>query len=1228
LNSQTTSILNQALQNRILILDGAMGTLIQKHQLREEDFRGTLLTDHPKDLRGNNDLLVLTRPDIISEIHLQYLQAGADIIETNTFNANKISLADYNLEYLASELNTAGARLARAAADIYTQKTPHKPRFVAGSIGPTNRTASLSPDVNDPGYRNVVFDLLVDTFSEQILGLVAGGVDLLLVETVFDTLNCKAALFAIQKCIDQGMPPLPVMVSGTITDASGRTLSGQTAEAFYISVSHLPLLSVGFNCALGAQEMLPHIQTLSKLADCHVSAHPNAGLPNQFGGYDETPESMCEILREFAKEGLLNIVGGCCGTTPAHIEAFAQEMQKHKPRQLKARSTHTQLAGLEPLDIRPESNFINIGERANITGSIKFKKLILAEKYEEALSVVREQIDNGAQIIDINMDEGLLDGEKAMVRFLRLLAAEPDISRVPFMIDSSKWSVLEAGLKNVQGKSIVNSISLKDGPEAFLAKAKLIRRYGAAVVVMAFDEKGQAETAQRKFEICHRAYKLLVDELNFRPQDIIFDPNILAVATGMEEHNRFALYFLEALTLIKDAMPLVKISGGVSNLSFSFRGNQRVREAMHTVFLYHACRKGMDMGIVNAGMLDVYENIEPELLEAIEDVLFDRHPSATENLINLAGKYQNGPERENKIDLSWRQLEVTERLTHSLVKGLTDYIDQDTEEARQKFKSALEVIEGPLMKGMDKVGDLFGSGKMFLPQVVKSARVMKKAVAYLLPFIEAEKAHSPEKRAKGKILLATVKGDVHDIGKNIVGVVLACNNYEVLDLGVMVPTETIIETALQEKVDVIGLSGLITPSLEVMQEVALALEKRGLNLPLLIGGATTSRAHTAIKIAPLYQGPVVHVIDASRSVPTTGKLLSPEEAPLYISDIRNQYSQIRNQYQEKPQNIVPYTKAKTQGHQASLYTYPEPSFIGVKTLPSIQLADLVSYIDWTPFFSTWEIHGKFPRIFEDKQRGPQAKSLFADAQILLKKMVSSQALQAKVVLGIFPVQRTDDDLVLFSDKSCLNALGTLHFLRQQQENPDSKSAKSFLSLVDFFHPSLTTPQYIGAFALSTGQGLEDFIKPFQADHDDYQVIMAKALADRFAEALAEYTHALFRKEYLPYAPQENLTPEELISEKYSGIRPAPGYPACPDHTEKLTLFNLLNATQNTGIELTESLAMFPASSVCGLYLAHPESKYFSIGKLGKDQVENYAKRKGSDLPSLERWLAPWLGYTT
>lgn len=1221
-----TPRLEKALNERILILDGAMGTMIQRHKLTEEDFRGDLFKNHGKDLRGNNDLLVLTRPDIIGGIHREYLEAGADIIETNTFNANRISLADYAMEDQVVPINLAAAKLAKDAANEYTAKNPTRPRFVAGSIGPTNRPASLSPDVNDPGYRNVDFDTLVTIFAEQTHALIKGGVDILLVETVFDTLNCKAALFAIQKCYDEGAPRIPIMVSGTITDASGRTLSGQTPEAFYISIENAPLLSVGLNCALGASDMLPHIRALAKMAACRISAHPNAGLPNQFGGYDETPESMQKVLREFATEGLLNIVGGCCGTTPDHIKAIAQEMQNFKPRSLHTPKPITQLSGLEPLYIRAENNFVNIGERTNISGSIKFKKMILENRFEEALQVAREQVENGAQIIDINMDEGLLDGEAAMVKFLRLIAAEPEICKVPIMIDSSKWSVLEAGLKNVQGKSIVNSISLKDGEEAFLNKAKLIQRYGAAVVVMAFDEKGQAETAQRKLDICTRAYRLLVDTIDFAPQDIIFDPNILAIATGMDEHNQFAIYFLEALEKIKQTLPHVKISGGVSNLSFSFRGNQRVREAMHSVFLYYAAKRGMDMGIVNAGMLEVYENIEPDLLTAIEDVIFDKHPAATENLIQLAARFQGGKEKESKIDLAWRSLPVEERLAHALVKGITEYIDADTEEARLTFDSPISVIEGPLMRGMDRVGDLFGAGKMFLPQVVKSARVMKKAVAYLFPYIEAEKLKNPDQKAKGKILLATVKGDVHDIGKNIVGVVLACNNYDVVDLGVMVPTEAILDAAIKEKVDIIGLSGLITPSLEVMQEVAMAMERRGMKIPLIIGGATTSRAHTAIKIAPFYSGPVVHVIDASRSVPTVNKLLSEEDRNTYIAEIKKTYTQIREQYEEKPSNLIPYEKAKENSLKTKAYTYPKPSFTGVKVLDNYPLSELVPLIDWTPFFSTWEIHGKYPRIFEDAKRGEQARILFNDAQALLKKIVDAKALRARAVLGLFPVNRIEDDLYIQNPITPSETIATLHFLRQQAE---VAQGKPHLSLIDFFadHHIDTNDEYIGAFAVTTGEGLEELIKPFIADHDDYGVIMAKALADRLAEAMAERMHQLFRTEYLPYAKAETLTPDDLIAEKYQGIRPAPGYPACPDHTEKQTIFDLLSVPKHTGITLTESLAMYPASSVCGLYISHPDSRYFSVGKIGKDQVENYAKRKGMPVADMEKWLGPWLGYS-
>lgn len=1216
--------LTQALQKRILVLDGAMGTMIQRYRLSEEDYRGKQFADHPADLKGCNDLLVMTQPHIIQEIHKQYLEAGADILETNTFNANPISLLDYQLEHTTYEMNLAATQLARQVADEFTKKNPQKPRWVAGSIGPTNRPASLSPDVNNPGYRNVTFDDLVETFSIQARGLMDGGADLMLLETVFDTLNCKAGLYALHTVFKEKGYELPIMISGTITDASGRTLSGQTPEAFYISIAHGRPFSVGLNCALGAEQMRPHVKSIEKLAHCYVSAHPNAGLPNQFGAYDETPSTMCSLLTDFGKEGLLNIVGGCCGTTPEHIQAIAEAMVKIAPRKLREKKNITYLSGLEPLAITKESNFVNIGERTNITGSAKFKKLIKAGQYDEALSVAKEQIENGAQIIDINMDEGMLDSEKEMVHFLRLVATEPDISRVPIMIDSSKWSILEAGLKNLQGKGIVNSISLKDGEDAFLEKARKIQMYGSAVVVMAFDEQGQAETAQRKIEICTRSYRLLVDTLGFPPEDIIFDPNVLAIATGIEEHNRFGLNFIEACQGISQTLPFCHISGGVSNLSFSFRGNDKVREAIHSIFLYHATKVGMDMGIVNAGMLEVYEEIIPELKNKIEDVLFDRHPEATEKIVEYAESIKSDVKTEKKVDLAWRDNTVEERLSYSLVKGITDYIDQDTLEAMEKYQNPIRVIEEPLMAGMDRVGDLFGSGKMFLPQVVKSARVMKRSVSILLPYLEKEKEKNPSQKAKGKILLATVKGDVHDIGKNIVGVVLACNNYEVIDLGVMVPNEKILEVAEKEKVDLIGLSGLITPSLEVMIDFAAELQKKNWKIPLLIGGATTSKAHTAVKIAPMYSGPVVYVLDASRSVPTAGKLLNDKEQEEFVKTIKLEYQELQERFSNKQneQSLISIDKAREQAFPFGNHKPYPPTFIGVKVFDKISITELVEYIDWTPFFSTWEIPGKYPRIFNDPKRGAEAKTLFDDAQKILQQMIQSSALQPKAVIGIFPANRVGDDIQVYHPDTS-EQIATFYGLRQQNEKPEGKYQ---YCLSDFIAPSELGQDHLGLFAVTAGLGLEKFLEPFEKDQDDYNIIMAKALADRLAEALAEYMHLKIRTELWGYAKQEALPTTELIEEKYQGIRPAPGYPACPDHTEKLTLFKLLNVEENCGIQLTESMAMLPASSVSGLYFSHPESRYFAVGKLSKDQVSHYAQRKGQELSVIEKWLAPNLGY--
>ncbi|QHL87544.1 methionine synthase [Nibribacter ruber] len=1378
--------IEEEVQKRILVLDGAMGTMIQRYNLQEEDYRGERFKDHPTDVKGNNDLLSLTQPHIIKEIHSQYFEAGADIAETNTFSGTSIAMADYQMEDLVYELNFESARVAREAADEWTAKTPDKPRFVAGAMGPTNRTASLSPDVNNPGYRAITFDDLVEAYTEQIRGLVDGGVDVLLVETIFDTLNAKAALFAIDQYSQQTGKRLPIMVSGTITDASGRTLSGQTVEAFLYSVSHMPLLSVGFNCALGAKQLRPHLQSLDKASKFRISAYPNAGLPNAFGAYDETPEQMGEHIRDYLENNFVNIVGGCCGTTPPHIKVIAQIAQEFSPRPLPELPAVPTYSGLEPLTVFEGSNFVNIGERTNITGSKQFKRLIVNGQYEEALAIARGQVENGAQIIDVNMDEGLLDSEAAMTTFLNLIASEPDIARVPIMIDSSKWSVIEAGLKCVQGKAIVNSISLKEGEAQFKEIARKVRSYGAAVVVMAFDEEGQADNYERRIQICQRAYNILTKEVGFPPQDIIFDPNILTVATGMEEHNNYAVDFINATRWIKENLPGCKVSGGVSNISFSFRGNDPVREAMHSVFLYHAIKAGLDMGIVNAGMLEVYEQIPKDLLERVEDVILNRRPDATERLVDFAETVKNKG-KEIVRDEAWRSEPVQKRLTHALVKGLVEYIDQDVEEARHLFQKPLEVIEGPLMDGMNVVGDLFQEGKMFLPQVVKSARVMKKAVAYLLPFIEEEKARVaalephpqplgsllgehvfradpkkweallnfsrdgrknptvaedilwPELRGKkleghkfrrqhpihefiadfvcirkmlvievdgeyhtkqqeydalrsevlnslgyrvlrftneeilqetplvlekikqtlqleplspqntpadtpsprgrgqgsgasrfaGKILLATVKGDVHDIGKNIVGVVLACNNYEVIDLGVMTPIDKILETARQENVDVIGLSGLITPSLDEMVSVAREMERQNFNVPLLIGGATTSRAHTAVKIAPAYKGTVVHVLDASRSVPVVGSLLSPDNREKFAQDMKAEYDEMREGYlsrqKEKKYLTLPQARANKLPIDWKAEDIYQPAKTGVTVFKGFPLEELVPYIDWTPFFQTWELHGRFPKLLEDPLIGSEATKLFADAQALLKRIVDEKLLIANGIVGLFPANSIgEDDIEVYGHEQRTEVLTTFRSLRQQgQKGPGVPN----LALADFVAPKETAlPDYVGGFAVTTGHGLEELLQEFAADHDDYHSIMAKALADRLAEAFAEKLHEIVRKELWAYEPEESLTNEELIKEKYQGIRPAPGYPACPDHTEKTTLFQLLDVEKHTGITLTESLAMYPTAAVSGLYFAHKQSRYFGLGKIEKDQVTDYAQRKGMTVEETERWLSPNLNY--
>ncbi len=1225
-NSCAASLMQQ-LKQRILLLDGGMGTMIQNHQLTEKDFRGQEFINHSNDLRGNNDILVLTQPDLIKNIHLAYLHAGADILETNTFNATTIAQADYQLQDQTYAINYAAAQLAKQAAIEITQTTPTKPRFVAGVLGPTNRTASISPDVNNPGFRNISFDELVTAYTESVRGLLDGGVDLLLVETIFDTLNCKAALFAIDCYLKQHALDVPIMISGTITDASGRTLSGQTTAAFWHSIRHTAPISVGLNCALGAKELRPYVEELAKIADTFVSVHPNAGLPNAFGEYDDTPKYMAELLGEFAENQLVNIIGGCCGTTPEHIKAIADAVAKVKPREIPDIPRACRLSGLEPLTIDNNSLFVNVGERTNVTGSRRFARLIKEEDYETALHVAQEQVNNGAQIIDINMDEGMLDSNAAMVKFLNLIATEPDIARVPIMVDSSKWEVIEAGLKCIQGKGVVNSISLKDGEEAFIAKAQLIKRYGFATIVMAFDEQGQADTEQRKIEICTRSYRVLVDKVGFAPEDIIFDPNIFAIATGIAEHNDYAQAFINATKQIKQNLPHALISGGVSNISFSFRGNNAVREAMHSAFLYHAIRAGMDMGIVNAGQLAVYQEIDPQLLTCIEDVLFNRQQDATEKLLTIA-EAMKGEGKSKQEDLSWRQQCVEERLKHALVKGITTYIIEDTEAARQKLKRPLNVIEGPLMDGMNIVGDLFGDGKMFLPQVVKSARVMKQAVAYLSPYMEAEKAQAAS-LSQGKILLATVKGDVHDIGKNIVGVVLQCNNYEIIDLGVMVPATKILQTAKEHNVDIIGLSGLITPSLEEMQHVASEMQRENFVVPLLIGGATTSKMHTAIKIAPKYSRATVYVKDASRAVGVASTLLSADKQQQFVSNISQEYANLRAEHQGKKALSPRHRLAKARQHKLTTdwknYQPPTPNLLGPKVFTDFPLATLRPYIDWTPFFKTWELAGKYPQILEDPVVGDAARNLFADAQTMLTNIIDNKLLTAKAVIGFYPANTiNDDDVAIYVDDHRQQTQMTFHFIRQQMIK---RNAKPNLCLADFIAPQTTGIQdYLGGFAVTAGVGLDHLVKTYEQQNDNYNSIMAKALADRLAEAFAEYMHEQVRKKYWGYVPAENFTNHELIKEYYTGIRPAPGYPACPDHTEKPDLFRLLNVTAHTEISLTENFAMLPAASVCGYYFSHPQSQYFGIGKINRDQVEDLAQRKGIDTATMEKWLAPILSY--
>ena len=1213
------------LDERIVVLDGAMGTMIQGWGLGEDDYRGERFADWEHDLKGNNDLLSLTRPDVIREIHNAFLESGADIIETNTFNSNAPSMADYGMESLVTELNLTAARLAREAADTCAAQSG-QPRFVAGALGPTNRTASISPDVNDPGFRNISFDDLADTYEVAARALIEGGVDFLLVETIFDTLNAKAAIFGIKRAFCASDVELPVMISGTITDASGRTLSGQTTEAFWNSVRHVRPFMIGLNCALGAEELRPYVAELARVADTRVSAYPNAGLPNEFGEYDESPEHMAGIVGEFAASGLVNMVGGCCGTTPAHIRALRDVVDGVAPREVPELPVHCRLAGLEPCNIGPDDLFVNVGERCNVTGSAVFRRLIEADDYAAAVTVARQQVDNGAQIIDVNMDEGMLDSEKAMVTFLNLIAAEPDVARLPIMIDSSKWSVIEAGLKCVQGKAVVNSISLKEGESEFIAQANLCRDYGAAVIIMAFDEQGQADTIERKVEICRRTYEILVDKVGFDPADIIFDPNIFAVATGIEEHANYGLDFIEATRQIKASLPHALVSGGVSNVSFSFRGNNVVREAIHSVFLYHAIRAGMDMGIVNAGQLAIYEDLPDDLREAVEDVVLNRASDATERLLAVAERFkdQKSGAVARSQDLSWRELEVSKRLEYALVNGVDEYVIDDTEAARQEATRPLDVIEGPLMAGMNVVGDLFGAGKMFLPQVVKSARVMKKAVGHLVPFIEAGK--EGERRANGRIVLATVKGDVHDIGKNIVGVVLQCNNFEVIDLGVMVSCDRILEAAKREEADIIGLSGLITPSLDEMVHVASEMQRLDMDLPLLIGGATTSPAHTAVKIEPRYEGPVIYVKDASRSVGVAQALVETDTRKEIVAKTRKDNERRRAQHANKKRLAPALSLADAREHRHDIdwasYAAPQPTFIGNRVFEDIDLAVLRDDIDWMPVFYAWEVHGKFPQILEDATVGEAASALFADANAMLEQIIDEKWLTARAVLGFHPANAADhDDILVFDDEDRERVLHRLVHLRQQR----AKSAGQVQScLADFVAPS--GQDYIGAFAVTAGIGIEEHVERFEKAHDDYSAIVLKALADRLAEALAEYMHQRTRREFWGYAPDEKLSNDELIAEDYRGIRPAPGYPACPDHTEKAKLWELLDVETSIGLRLTDSYAMYPTAAVSGFYFSHPDARYFAVGRIDRDQVESYAARQGISVAEAEKWLAPNLGY--
>jgi 5-methyltetrahydrofolate--homocysteine methyltransferase len=1221
---------SQLLTERILFLDGAMGTMIQRHKLEEADYRGERFADWETDLKGNNDLLSLTQPQLIKDIHRQYLEAGADIIETNSFNSTRVSMADYNMESLAHELNVAAARLAREAVDEASAANPDRPLFVAGVLGPTGKTASFSVNVDDPGARSITFDALVENYTESLSGLCEGGVDIILIETIFDPLNAKAAVFAVETFFEEQGFRLPVMISVTITDAAGGTMTGQTLEAFYNALRHANPVSIGLNCALGPKELRQHVEEMSRIADIPVSAHPNAGLPNELGGFDETPEKMAREIGEWAASGFLNIVGGCCGTTPEHITAIIEAVSQHPPRKVPVIEKQCRLSGQEPCNIGKDSLFVNIGERTNVTGSARFKRLIKEGDYETALRVAQQQVENGAQMIDVNMDEGMLDSKEEMVRFLNLMVSEPEIARVPIVIDSSRWEVIEAGLKCLPGKGVVNSISLKEGQDEFILHARLVRRYGAAAIIMAFDEEGQADTASRKVEICARAYRLLTEKAGFAPEDIIFDPNIFAVATGIEEHNNYGQDFIEATRKIKASLPHALVSGGVSNVSFSFRGNNPVREAIHTVFLYHAIKAGMDMGIVNAGQLGIYEDIPDELRERVEDVVLNRRDDATERLLEIADNYRgDGSTAEKADDQAWRQWEVNKRLEHALVKGIVDYIEEDTEAARQAAERALEVVEGPLMDGMNVVGDLFGAGKMFLPQVVKSARVMKKAVAYLMPCMEAEKSDSQQ--SNGRILMATVKGDVHDIGKNIVGVVLQCNSYEVIDLGVMVPAETILKTAREENVDIIGLSGLITPSLDEMVHIGKEMERQGFDLPLLIGGATTSQIHTSVKIDPQYRGAVVYVADASRAVGVASTLLSADKRKAYITGVKEKYRDLREQRaaQQKSRKLASLEEARANRFRTDWSTCQpvKPAFTGTRVFDDYPLAELATRIDWGPFFKTWELAGKFPQILDDDIVGKEARHLFDDATTMLQKIIQEKWLTARAVIAFYPANTIDtDDTELYTDDTRSEVLTVLHHLRQQM---NKRRGAPNLCLADYIAPKGSgVADYIGAFAVTTGVGIATKLAEFEADHDDYNSILLKALADRLAEAFAERMHERVRKEFWGYATAENLTNKELIKEAYRGIRPAPGYPACPDHTEKGILWNLIDPEANAGIRITESYAMLPTASVSGFYFSHPEARYFGIGKLGRDQVEDYARRKGLSVQDAERWLAPVLGYDT